>query len=62
MLYVVGGNLDRGVVTRSVIGGDDPIEGNVTAQHPGHLTLKEQILALMKSHNLCHISNTVGSS
>ena len=43
-------------------GGDDPAEGDVTAQPPGHLTLEKQILALVKSYHLCHIASTVWSS
>ena len=62
MLNVVCGNLDWRVVARDIGGSDNPVEGDVTAQHPGHLTLQEQILALMKSYHLCHIADTVWSS
>ena len=62
MLNVVCGDLYRGVVARDVGGGDDPAEGDVTAQPPGHLTLQQQILALVKSYHLCHIASTLGSS
>ena len=62
MLNVVCSDLDRGVVARDISGGDDPVEGDVTAEHPGHLTLQKKILALMKSYHLCHIADTVWSS
>ena len=62
MCDVVRGNVDRGVVTPGIAGCDDPVEGDVGVDGPGHLTLEHQVLVLGQPDDLAHIPHTVRSS